>query len=87
MHPASTALLILGYALAVPIGFRLGTVISDRQRLAFTGHQVGMALAAGGWILRGSTAIAVGHVLWLIGTRIWYQFGHLLWPLNRDKAA
>lgn len=72
MHPASTALFVLGYALALPIGFRLGRVVNGRQRLAFTGHQLGMVMAAGGWFLRGSTAIAVGHVLWLIGTRIWY---------------
>jgi len=73
MHPVSTALLILGYALALPIGFRLARVVNNGQRLAFTGHQFGMILAAGGWALRNSLAIAGGHVLWVIGTRIWYE--------------
>ena len=74
MHPASTAVLVLGYALAIPIGFKLAAVVKERRNLAFLGHQFGMILAAVGWFMRGSTAVGVGHLLWLVGTRLWYAW-------------
>ena len=84
MHPASTAFLILGYALALPIGMRMASIVSQQHRLAFTGHQVGVGLALLGWVIRGSIMISLIHVVWLVGVRLWFQLGR---PQNqRDDS-
>ncbi len=75
MHPASTALFLLGYGLALPIGLRMMSIVATQQRLAFVGHQAGVGLALLGWLFRGSITIAVIHVLWLIGVRLWFAYG------------
>lgn len=75
MHPLSTALFILGYALALPIAGKMSTVVERQNRLAIFGHQAGIMLAALGWILRGAVFVAVGHVLWLVVAYSW--FAHL----------
>lgn len=72
MHPVSTALFLLGYGLSLPIVFRLVSIIAQQQRLAFAGHQVGMAIALLGWILNGRVMMAAIHAVWIIAARIWF---------------
>lgn len=68
----STALFLLGYGLSLPIVFKLVAIIANQHRVAFAGHQIGMALALLGWLINGRVAMAVIHGLWLIGARIWF---------------
>lgn len=75
MHPISTVLFLIGYALALPIAFRLGRVVSQQHRLALTGHQAGMTIAAIGWLVRGRVPMAVAHLVWIIAVRIWFAVG------------
>lgn len=72
MHPLSTALFVLGYALALPVIARLGRVRASGNRFAIIGHQVGMIVALLGWALRGSVALTLFHVVWIVGIRIWF---------------
>lgn len=72
MHPLSTALFLLGYALALPIATRMGAIVARQQRLALWGHQAGILTATLGWLLRGSVLVAVGHIIWLIIAQIWF---------------
>ena len=72
MHPLSTVLFILGYGLGLPIAFRMVAVVQGQHRLALAGHQVGMTVAALGWLVRGSVAVAIGHLAWMIGVRLWF---------------
>ena len=69
----STALFLVGYGLAIPIGMRLGHVARTGNRLALAGHQVGVVIALVGWLLRGSVALTVAHVVWLVAARIWFS--------------
>ncbi len=68
----STVLFIAGYSLALPLAFRLTTIVSRQQRLAFAGHQLGVLIALIGWLSRASFVMALVHVVWLVGTRLWY---------------
>lgn len=72
MHPLSTALFLVGYGLSLPIVFRLVSIISSQHRVAFAGHQVGMAIALLGWAVNGRIMMAVVHGLWLVGARLWF---------------
>lgn len=74
MHPLSTALFLLGYSLALPIGARLASVVADQKRLAMWGHQAGVLLATLGWLLRGQVLVAVIHGAWLAGAYAWFGF-------------
>jgi len=71
--PVSVPLLLLGYALALPIGMKLGKVVAQQHRLALLGHQVGIMLAVVGWAVRGRPMMAFLHVLWLLGARAWFE--------------
>ena len=75
VHPVSTALFLLGYGLAIPIGLRMTTIVARQHRIALTGHQLGVVIALLGWLLRGSIVIVAIHALWLIGVRVWFQLG------------
>ncbi len=68
-------LFLLGYSLAIPIGLRMVSIVAAQQRLAVIGHQVGVVFALVGWLLRGSVVIALIHVAWLVGVRLWFQYG------------
>jgi hypothetical protein len=70
VHPASTALLLLGYAMALPVLARFGRVLRGRHRMALFGHQIGMLLAASGWMLNRQTVLALLHLLWAITARM-----------------
>lgn len=70
MHPGSTALFLIGYGFSLPVLFRLRDVLGSGNRLALFGHQVGMLLAALGWMLRGQVGIALVHFTWLIVARV-----------------
>lgn len=74
MHPLSTALFLLGYGLALPIGARLPAVVANRNRLALWGHQFGVIVAAGGWLVRGRIVMAVVHLAWLFAANAWFAF-------------
>ncbi|MEM7273245.1 MAG: hypothetical protein AAF547_09220 [Actinomycetota bacterium] len=73
MHPVSTAFFLLGYGLSLPIATRLAAVVAGQHRLAMWGHQLGMVLAAVGWLLRGQVLVGVGHILWMTGAGIWFR--------------
>lgn len=73
MHPVSTALFLLGYALAVPIGTKIGSVVARQHRLALWGHHTGILIAAVGWLMRGQVLVAAAHGLWLGGVSVWYE--------------
>lgn len=68
----STVLFILGYGLALPIAFRMGRVVAEQNRLALSGHQLGIIIAAIGWMSKGGLALALLHLVWLAWARIWF---------------
>lgn len=82
MHPVSTALFIVGYALSLPIAFRMAAVATGQHRAAFAGHQIGVVVALLGWIITGRIMMAVLHGLWLVGARLWFSLGR-----NRSETA
>jgi len=84
VHPLSTALLILGYGLALPLAGRLPAIVSRQQRLAFSGHQLGILIALLGWLSRSSFTVAVAHAVWLLATRIWFALAAMR---HRRQAA
>lgn len=75
VHPLSTALLLIGYGLVLPIGAKLPSVVHSRHRIALLGHQLGLLIAAGGWLLAGRTIVALAHALWFAMVRVWYWYG------------
>ena len=40
--------------------------------MALLGHQVGVVLAMAGWAA-GPARLAVVHLLWLLGARVWFE--------------
>jgi hypothetical protein len=85
VHPISTALFLLGYGLALPIGARLQAVVAGRHRLAMWGHQLGILIAALGWALRGGLAMAALHLAWLALAGVWFGFAPRL-PRRGDRG-
>jgi hypothetical protein len=75
VHPLSTALLLIGYGLSLPIGTRLSTVVRNQHRVALIGHQLGLLIVAGGWLLAGRTIVALAHALWFVLVRVWFRYG------------
>ena len=73
MHPLSTALLLLGYALAAPLAGRLPSIVRGQHRIAFAGHQAGMMLGLIGWLTRGGYTAAGIHAAWMIAVKIWFE--------------
>jgi len=73
VHPLSTALLLLGYALAAPLAGRLLSIVRGQHRLALAGHQGGMMLALLGWLTRGSYSMAGIHAVWMVAVKIWFE--------------
>lgn len=73
VQPASTLLFFVGYLLALPIALRMPLVVEQQHRLAMTGHQVGVAIATIGWLTRGALVVAVIHIAWMIGVRLWFS--------------
>lgn len=74
MHPLSTAVILLGSAIAVPIAFKFATVAKNGNRLAFAGHQTGVLVALLGWLLSGRISIGVGHAVWFAAAQGWYSW-------------
>ncbi|MFV0258601.1 MAG: hypothetical protein ACK5PP_09170 [Acidimicrobiales bacterium] len=79
MHPLTTALFILGYALALPIGMRLGDLAERGQRAALAGHQFGVIVAGLGWALSGRFLMAVLHGAWAVAAATWFR--------HKERAA
>lgn len=69
----STALFLLGYGLSLPIATRLASVVATKNRLAMWGHQLGVSLAAVGWVTRGQIPVALAHVVWMTGAGLWFR--------------
>ncbi|MEL6981751.1 MAG: hypothetical protein AAFO29_04940 [Actinomycetota bacterium] len=78
MHPISTALFLVGYGLALPIASRLATVVANQIRLAIWGHQLGMLIAALGWVMRGGVLVAVIHLAWMAFVGVWFGFAPMV---------
>jgi hypothetical protein len=78
VHPVSTALFLLGYGLALPIAFRLPSVVAEQNRLAIWGHQLGLLVVTLGWVLRGSVAMAIVHLAWMALASVWFGFRPLV---------
>jgi hypothetical protein len=78
VHPLSTALFLLGYGLAVPVLFRMSTVVARRNRLALWGHQIGVLIATAGWLTRGRVFIVFIHLGWMAAANLWFEFGPTL---------
>ena len=72
MHPLSTAL---------PIAARMPAIVAKRNRLALWGHQAGVIIAAGGWLVRGRILMAVLHIAWLFMANTWFE----LQPRLRER--
>ena len=74
MRP-STAVLVVGYLLAVPFTvFVPGFLRLWRRRepWAYACAQGGAALIVGGWLARGAVASAAVNALWLVGLGVAY---------------
>ncbi len=76
MHPISTLLIVLGYGLALPVAVRWRTVRPGMRNVALVGHQVGVGIAAAGWLMRGLILLAVIHLVWMFAAR--FVLGRLL---------
>ena len=87
MNPIATALLLVGYGLALPIGMRLQTVVADQHRLAMWGHQVGVLIAAFGWVVRGAVLMAALHVGWLLLAGAWFGFSPRMPRRSRPQES
>ena len=87
MHPLSTALLLIGYGLCLPIGARLSAVVRKQHRIALFGHQLGALIVAAGWLLAGRTIIALAHVVWFALVKVWFWHGHRRSAANSSTAA
>lgn len=78
MHPVSTALFLVGYGLALPIALRLPSVVSEQNRLAIWGHQLGLLIVTLGWVMRGGVTVAVIHLAWMALASVWFGFRPLV---------
>ncbi len=72
MHPLSTALILLGSALALPIAFKFVAVARNGNRMAFIGHQLGVLIAMAGWLVSGRVSIALIHAAWFAFAQAWF---------------
>ena len=81
----STALFLVGYGLALPIAARMPTVVASQSRLAVWGHQLGLLIAAFGWVLRGGILVAVIHLAWMALVGVWFGFDPLVRRARRSN--
>ena len=73
--PASTALLVVGYVLAVPFTLFVPGFLRlwrRRERWAYACAQGGAALIVLGWALRGAWPSAGVNLAWLVGFGVAY---------------
>lgn len=87
VHPLSTALLLIGYGLSLPIGAKLPAVVRHQHRIALIGHQLGVLIVAAGWLLAGRTIIALTHALWFALVRLWFWHGRRRSAANASTAG
>ena len=74
MHP-STALLVVGYALAVPFTVFVPGFLRlwrRRERWTYACAQGGAALVVLGWLVQGRWPSAAANALWLVGFGVHY---------------
>ena len=68
-------LLLVGYALAVPVVVRWVPVVRERRWRWFVAHQAGMTAIVAGWALRGTYPAAAANGAWLAAAAAWYARG------------
>lgn len=73
VHPVSTLLFLVGYGLVLPIAIRRAQIPEKYLPPAFAGHQLGLFIAACGWLVSGRLWVAAAHVGWAVVARIWFQ--------------
>jgi len=81
MNPIALVLLLVGYSLALPIASKMREVVRTQNRLAITGHQAGLLIAATGWVVGGRPPLIWVHLLWAIAAIIWFN-----WVGGRAKS-
>ena len=69
----STLLFLIGYGLVVPIAAFRSRIKPKMLATAFGGHQLGLGIAALGWLLRSNVWVAAAHVAWAVVARVWFQ--------------
>ncbi len=72
MHPLSTALILLGSALCLPIAVKFSGVVKTGNRLAFIGNQIGVLIAMAGWLVSGRIWVALIHAVWFAAAQAWF---------------
>jgi len=71
----SRALLIGGYALAVPLLLRFGAVVRNRRVGSLVALEVGQAMVVAAWALRRRRLATAINVAALVGYPAWYLYG------------
>ena len=66
------ALLAGGYAIAVPLLFRFNRIVRDRRLVTLAGLELGQAMIAAGWLLRGRSVPAAVNGAALLAYPAWY---------------
>lgn len=74
VNPVALLLVVVGYGLAIPVATQLPKVVRTGNRLALTGHQIGVSVAAVGWLIGGRTPLLWLHLLWLLAAAIWFNW-------------
>ncbi len=74
MNPIGIALLLVGYALVVPIATKMRRVVESQNRLALSGHQLGIVLVCLGWAVGGRVQMIWIHLLWAVVAIIWFNW-------------
>ncbi len=72
MHPLSTALILLGSALWLPIAVKFSGVVRTGNRMAFIGNQAGVLIAMAGWLVSGRVWVAAVHAIWFAAAQGWF---------------
>jgi hypothetical protein len=74
VNPIGIALLLVGYGLVVPIATKMNRVVRTQNRLALTGHQIGILVVCLGWMVGGRVPLIWIHLLWAIVAVIWFNW-------------
>lgn len=74
MNPIGIALLLVGYTLVVPIASRMRHVVQSQNRLALSGHQLGILVVCLGWTVGGRVPLIWIHLLWAVVAVIWFNW-------------
>ena len=53
------------------------------KAISLVGHQLGMMIAAVGWLFRGNVIVAIAHLLWVAFASVWFGFD----PVVRKRRS